>query len=96
MTIGSNSGFAAKQLVAFVERIERLEEEKGALVEDIKEIYSEAKSQGFDPAILKRAIRLRALPKAERDEMQAVLDLYLAALDGADAEETTKSYAEAE
>ncbi len=92
MTIGSNSGFAAKELTAFAARVERLEEEKSVLAEDIKEVYSEAKSRGFDPAILKKAIRLRAMPKAEREQMQGLVDLYIAALEGADVAEVQKSY----
>lgn len=68
------------QLKAFVERIERLEEEKATIAEDIKEVYAEAKSSGFDTKILRQVIRLRAQDSAERQEQEALLDMYLNAL----------------
>lgn len=68
------------QLKAFVERIEKLEEEKTAIAEDIKEIYSEAKGTGFDPKILKQVIALRKKDAAKRAEEQAVLAIYMEAL----------------
>jgi len=68
------------QLKAFVERIERLEEEKTTIAEDIKEVYAEAKGTGFDTKILRQVIRLRAQDSAERQEQEALLDLYLHAL----------------
>ena len=71
---------AKDHLKAFVERIERLEEEKGALAADIREVYSEAKTNGFDTKIMRQVIRLRRLDTTERQEQGAVLDLYLAAL----------------
>jgi len=71
---------AAAQLKSIVERIERLEEEKGALAEDIKEVYAEAKANGFDPKIVRQVIRLRGQDAAERQEEAALLDLYLQAL----------------
>ena len=80
--IGHNSGFAAGQLISLVERIERLEEEKAALAADIKEVYAEAKGQGFDTAILKRVIRLRKMDPADRQEQEAILELYMAAIHG--------------
>lgn len=95
-TVGHNSGFAAAQLVSFAERIERLTEEKEALAADMKEVYSEAKSAGFDTAILRKAIRLRRIPSAERMEADAVLDLYMAALGAHDRTEREQSEAEAE
>lgn len=94
--VGSNSGFAAGQLVSLAERIERLEEEKSALAEDIKEVYAEAKGHGFDPAILKKAIRLRNIPAAERQEMEAVLDLYMAALGAGEKQQIADSLAAAD
>lgn len=75
------SGFAKDQLKSFINRIERLEEEKAALAADIKEVYSEAKGTGFDTAIMRQVIRLRKLDKADFQEMEAMLDLYLTALD---------------
>lgn len=94
--VGSNSGFAAGQLVSFVERVERLEEEKAALVEDIREVYGEAKSRGFDTAIMRKAIRLRKIPKADRQEAEAILDLYMSALGMHDADETAQSLEDGE
>ena len=79
---GHNSGFAREHLVKFVERIERLEEEKSGLAEDIREVYGEAKSNGFDTKILRKVMALRKMDKADRQEMEAVLDLYMSALEG--------------
>jgi uncharacterized protein (UPF0335 family) len=76
----AKNGFAAGQLKSLVERIERLEEEKGALTADIKEVYAEAKGHGFDTKIMRQVVRMRKIDKADRQEMEAVLDLYLAAL----------------
>jgi uncharacterized protein (UPF0335 family) len=72
--------FAKDQLKSLVERIERLEEEKAALAEDIREVYSEAKGNGFDTKIIRQVVRLRKLDRADRQEQEAILDLYLAAL----------------
>lgn len=74
------SGFAAGQLKSFIERIERLEEEKSALATDITEVYSEAKSQGFDTKVMRAVVKLRKMEDAERYEYEAVLDLYMSAL----------------
>jgi len=76
----AKSGFAAGQLKALVERIERLEEEKAALAADIREVYAEAKGHGFDAKIIRQVVRIRRLDKADRQEQEAVLDLYLSAL----------------
>ena len=76
----AKSGFAAGQLRSLVERIERLEEEKTALSADIREVYAEAKGHGFDTKIMRQVVRIRKLDKADRQEMEAVLDLYLSAL----------------
>ena len=76
----AKSGFAAGQLKSLVERIERLEEEKAALAADIREIYAEAKGHGFDIKIMRQVVRIRRLDKADRQEQEAVLDLYLSAL----------------
>jgi uncharacterized protein (UPF0335 family) len=72
--------FAKDQLRSLVERIERLEEEKAALSADIREVYSEAKGVGFDARIMRQVVRLRKLDRADRQEQEAVLDLYLSAL----------------
>jgi uncharacterized protein (UPF0335 family) len=66
------------QLRAFFERIERMEQERDAINADIKEIFGEAKATGYDTKIMKRAIRLRKIPAAERLEQEALLELYLA------------------
>jgi uncharacterized protein (UPF0335 family) len=76
----AKNGFAAGQLKSLIERIERLEEEKGVLAADIREVYSEAKGNGFDTKIIRQVIRLRRLDTTERQEQDAVLDLYLSAL----------------
>ena len=76
----AKSGFAAGQLKSLVERIERLEEEKTALSADIREVYAEAKGNGFDTKIIRQVIRMRRLDKADRQEQEAVLDRYLSAL----------------
>ena len=73
-------GAARDQLRAFVERIERLEEEKKTVAEDIKEIYGEAKAMGFDTKVLRKVIAIRKLDQNERLEQEAVLDTYLHAL----------------
>ncbi|MDP6259319.1 MAG: DUF2312 domain-containing protein [Rhodospirillales bacterium] len=74
-------GIASERLRTIIERIERLEEEKAALAEDIREIYSEAKVAGFDAKIIRQLIRLRKLDGADRREQEELLDLYKRALD---------------
>jgi uncharacterized protein (UPF0335 family) len=76
----AKSGFAAGQLKSLIERIERLEEEKAALTSDIREVYAEAKGNGFDTKIMRQVVRMRRLDRADRQEQEAVLDLYLSAL----------------
>ena len=71
---------AADQLKSFIERIERLEEEKAGIAGDIKEIYAEAKGNGFDTKAMRRIISLRKKDHAERQEEEAILELYLQAL----------------
>ncbi len=73
-------GIAGERLRAFIERIERLEEEKTALSEDIREVYSEAKGAGFDPKIMRQVVRLRKMESADRAEQEALLETYMAAL----------------
>ncbi len=73
-------GIAAEALRQFVDRVERLEEEKKALAEDIKDVYGQAKSQGFDVKILRKIISLRKKDRQEREEEEQLLELYLAAL----------------
>ncbi len=74
-------GVSAERLRAFVQRIERLEEEKGALAGDIREVYSEAKGTGYDVKVLRQVIRLRKMDKTDRAEQEAVLDTYMRALE---------------
>ena len=76
---GSN-GVDGEHLRAFIERIEKLEEEKRSIADDVKEIYVEAKSMGFDPKIIREVIRIRKQDKSKREEFEAVLELYLNAL----------------
>jgi uncharacterized protein (UPF0335 family) len=76
----AKSGFAAGQLKSLIERIERLEEEKTALAADIREVFAEAKGHGFDTKIMRQVLRIRRLDNADRQEQEAVLDLYLSAL----------------
>lgn len=75
-----NNGIAADQLRAFVERVERLEEAKKEIAYDIKEVYAEAKGNGYDSKAMREVVRLRKLDSNERQEMEALLDLYLHAL----------------
>ena len=72
--------FAKDQLKAFVERIERLEEEKKTIADDIRDVYAEAKSNGFDVKALRAVIRLRKQDAAERQEHEMILETYLSAL----------------
>ena len=73
-------GVAADRLRSFVERIERLEEEKAALAADVKEVYAEAKGNGFDTKILRQVIRLRRMDNADRQEQEELVTLYMQAL----------------
>jgi uncharacterized protein (UPF0335 family) len=71
---------AADQLRLFIERIERLEEEKKGMTDDIRDVYSEAKGQGYDTKTMRAIIRLRKMEKDARDEAEYLLDTYKAAL----------------
>ncbi len=73
---GVNDG----QLKSFIERIERLEEEKQALMADIREVFAEAKAQGYDVKIIRQVLKLRRMDRDDRSEQQALLDLYLRAI----------------
>ena len=73
-------GIAGAQLKSFIERIERLEDEKRALGEDIKEVYTEAKGNGFEPKIMRQIIKIRKMDKDALDEQESLLDLYKRAL----------------
>ena len=73
-------GIAGERLRSFIERIERLEEEKRTLAADIKEVYAEAKGNGFDARIMRQLIRLRRMDKDDLDEQESLLDVYKRAL----------------
>ena len=76
----SEATTADEQLRLFIERIERMEEEKKGVADDIRDTYNEAKSQGYDPKIMRQIVRLRKLPVNDRKEMEAILDVYKSAL----------------
>jgi uncharacterized protein (UPF0335 family) len=76
------SGAAQGRLKSFIERIERLEEDKAAIADDLKEVFAEAKGEGFDTKIMRKVVRLRKQDKAKRLEEEAILDLYLSAIGG--------------
>lgn len=71
---------AADQLRLFIERVERLEEEKKGVADDIRDVYAEAKGNGYDSKIMRQIIRLRKMQPHDRQEMEALLDTYKAAL----------------
>ena len=73
-------GVAGQRLRAFLERIERLEEEKKGLADDVKDIYAEAKGVGFDAKIMKHVLKLRKMEPQKRQEEDELLDLYMAAI----------------
>ncbi len=78
--IGGSEEVNAGHLQAFIERIERLEEEKKALADDIKDVYAEAKGNGFDIKIMRKIVSLRKQDRDKRQEEDEILGLYLAAL----------------
>ena len=75
-----HGGIAGEHLRQFIERIERLEEEKAALAADVKEVFSEAKGSGFDVKIMRQVIKLRKMDKVDIQEQDALLDVYKHAL----------------
>jgi uncharacterized protein (UPF0335 family) len=76
----AKTAFGKDQLRSIIERIERLEEEKASLANDIKEVYAEAKGNGFDTKAMRKAVRIRKMDAHEREEQDAILELYLSAL----------------
>ena len=90
----AKTNFAQGQLRSFIERIERLEEEKKAIAADIKEVYAEAKGTGFDVKIMRKVVSLRKKDSAERQEEEAILELYLSALGMAPTESESDEAAE--
>ncbi|MBB5985955.1 DUF2312 domain-containing protein [Sphingobium lignivorans] len=80
-TIGHNSdAVAADQLRLLIERVERLEEEKKGIADDIKDVYLEAKATGYDVKIMRQIIRLRKIPADDRQNAEAILETYMIAL----------------
>jgi uncharacterized protein (UPF0335 family) len=84
-------GIAGDQLRSFIERIERLEEEKRTLAADIKDVYAEAKGSGFDPAIMRQIIKERRADPDDLSEHETMLDLYRRALAGWDSTPLAKA-----
>ena len=78
--IVDGEGIAAEQLGRFVDRIERLEEEKSAIGTNVREVYAEAKSQGFDPKIMRKILRLKGMQPHEVEDEEAMIHLYKKAL----------------
>lgn len=76
----SGRGISAQRLKSFIQRVEKLKEERKATGADIKEVYSEAKSSGFDPKIMRRLIQIRKMDAAERQEQEALLQVYMDAV----------------
>jgi uncharacterized protein (UPF0335 family) len=76
----SETNVAADELRAFIERIERLEEEKKTILDDVKDVYGEAKSRGYDVKVLRKIVAIRKQDQNERQEMDAILELYMQAL----------------
>jgi uncharacterized protein (UPF0335 family) len=76
----SNSDISGNRLKSFIERVERLEEEKKALSEDIRDVYAEAKGTGFEPKIMRKIVSLRKSNLEKRREEQELLDLYMSAI----------------
>ncbi|MFG1283353.1 DUF2312 domain-containing protein [Xanthobacter autotrophicus] len=74
------AGFAKEQLKSFIERIERLEEEKKGIAEDIKDVFAEAKGNGFDVAALREILKIRKADADDRKEHEAIVELYASAL----------------
>ncbi|HST35960.1 MAG: DUF2312 domain-containing protein [Sphingomonas sp.] len=76
----AEGSIAADELRLLIERIERLEEEKKAIADDVKDVYAEAKARGYDAKIMRQIVRLRKMETHDRQEMEAILDTYKAAL----------------
>jgi len=76
----AETGIAAEELKQFVERVDRLEEEKKAISDDIKEVFGEMKSRGYDVKVVRQVLKIRKTDRAERQEMEAILELYCSSL----------------
>ena len=81
-SIDTISSTAQGKLKSIIERIERLEEDKAAVANDLKEVYAEAKGEGFDTKIVRKVVRLRKQDSAKRQEEEALIDLYISAIGG--------------
>jgi uncharacterized protein (UPF0335 family) len=81
-SIDTLNSTAQGKLKSLVERIERLEEDKAAVANDLKEVYAEAKGEGFDTKILRKVVRLRKQDTAKRQEEESLIDLYISAIGG--------------
>ncbi len=84
-------GVAGDRIRSFIERVEHIEEELKALGEGKKEVFSEAKGEGFDVKVLKEILKLRKQDKDERDEQDSLLDLYMRAMEDAEAPDQAKA-----
>lgn len=73
-------GIGGQRLKAFIERLERMEEEKAAVMDDIKEIYAEAKAVGFEPKIIRKVLKIKNMDQSKRQEEESLLDIYMLAL----------------
>ena len=78
-------GIAGERILSFIERVEQIDEELKALTEGKKEVFAEAKGEGFDVKVLKEILKLRKQDKDERDEQESLLDLYMRAIQNAEA-----------
>ena len=84
-------GIAGDRIRSFIERVEQIDEEIKALTEGKKEVFAEAKGEGFDVKVLREILKLRKQDKDERDEQESLLDLYLRAMEAADATPVAKA-----
>ena len=78
--MAKTGGVAGERLKSFIERIERLEEEKKALADDIRDVYAEAKGNGFEVKVMRQIVKIRKMDKADLDEQEALLETYMRAL----------------
>lgn len=81
MTTATNiGGVAGERLIQYIERIERLEEEKSGIAEDIRDVYAESKSAGFETKIMRQIVKLRKMDRQKRQEQEEILELYKSAI----------------
>ena len=89
--MGGSVGIAGERIRSFIERVEHIEEELKALNEGKKEVFLEAKGEGFDVKVLKEILKIRKQDKDERDEQDSLLDLYMQAMDTAEPQEQARA-----